>query len=170
MLNILKYSTLVLFVIVMAGCTKGFEELNISPNEPTNVPPSYLLSQAQHNLVNLVLGQNGFAPRGIHYVQWWSQNQYTRITRYDTDESDFSNFYTGGLADLQEVIRLNTDADTKVVAQGYGSNENQRAVAHIMRAWIFQTITDIWGSVPYSEALQKEKISCRHMILKKIFI
>ncbi|MCB0634322.1 MAG: SusD/RagB family nutrient-binding outer membrane lipoprotein, partial [Lewinella sp.] len=51
-------------------------------------------------------------------------------------------------------IDLNTDETTKADALSGGSNANQIAVARIMKSYFFNVITDAWGPVPYSEALQ----------------
>jgi hypothetical protein len=87
-------------------------------------------------------------------MQMWSSTLYTEVDRYVDIEGDFTLFYKGGLADLTEYIRLNTNVATKVAAASSGPNENQIAVARIMKAWTFQMITDVWGDIPYSQALK----------------
>ncbi|WP_461491349.1 SusD/RagB family nutrient-binding outer membrane lipoprotein, partial [Pontibacter sp. HJ8] len=54
---------------------------------------------------------------------------------------DFTGNYSGVLMDLQDIIDRNT-------------NNNMTQVARIMQQYIFWTITDRWGDVPYSEALK----------------
>src|SRR5699024_12083735 len=56
---------------------------------------------------------------------------------------------------LQQIINLNTEPPD--ASSVYGDPQNQVAVAMIMRAWTFQTITDTWGDAPYSEAIQGEE-------------
>jgi hypothetical protein len=73
---------------------------------------------------------------------------------YTTVEQDFSDFYTEGLRDLNEIIRLNTEPTTAVRAAESGANANQIAVARILKAWTFQNISDIWGDIPYFDAMQ----------------
>lgn len=149
------------FALLVAGaCTDDFEEINTNPNSPTQVPPAYLLTHAQRGLKDL------FNTTGLLYSQMWSETQYTTTSRYQVETLDFSDYYKGterndgetedgGLYDLVEIIRLNTDEETKDLAAGAsGSNNNQIAVARILKAWTFHRLTDIWGDVPYSEALQ----------------
>lgn len=57
------------------------------------------------------------------------------------------------LTDLNKLIELNTLEGTKVAAQANGSNANQIAAATILKAYYFHQMTDIWGMIPYSEAL-----------------
>jgi hypothetical protein len=55
---------------------------------------------------------------------------------------------------LQEIIKLNTNADTKAKAAVYGNNNNQIAVATILKIWACQMMADTWGDIPYSQAFQ----------------
>ncbi len=59
------------------------------------------------------------------------------------------------LEDLYKIIEFNTSPEKKIlptVTSG-GSNNNQLAVARIMKAYFFAQVTDMWGDVPYSDAL-----------------
>ena len=58
--------------------------------------------------------------------------------------------------DLQVIINKNTDPATSgsSLVQGSGSNANQIATATILKAYYVWTVTDRWGDVPYTEALQ----------------
>ncbi|WPP49264.1 SusD/RagB family nutrient-binding outer membrane lipoprotein [Catalinimonas niigatensis] len=145
--------------MLMAGaCTEDFESINTNPNSPTEVPPSYLLTHAERGLREI------FNTSGLLYAQMWSETQYTNTSRYDVEPLDFSEYYrgtqlatetsNGGLYDLQEIIRLNTDEETREAVSAFGSNNNQIAVARILKAWTYHRLTDIWGDIPYSEALK----------------
>lgn len=143
-------------LIILGACTSDFEETNIDPNNPTKVPTAYLLSSAQQSLMKEIYGMGtttGKDVSGLRIMQMWSSTLYTDEDRYVDVESDFYTLYQGGLADLTELIRLNTDEATAVASASSGPNQNQIAVARIMKAWTFQQITDIWGNVPYSQAL-----------------
>ena len=131
------------------GCTKDFEETNTDPNNVTDVPTSYLMTQAQR----AILGQR-FNNTTMLYSQQWSETQYTNTSRYETAEASFNGYYTGPLADLQQVINLNTAEETMSDATASGSNANQIAVARILKVYIFQLVTDMWGEIPYSDAVK----------------
>ncbi|MFH5832249.1 SusD/RagB family nutrient-binding outer membrane lipoprotein [Halalkalibaculum sp. DA384] len=157
----MKKLTSVLFVlaasIALYGCYDHFEEINTDPNNPTEVPTPYLLANAQRELVQEVLGMDsntGHTNWAMQYVQYWSNTLYTETTRYQTVEADWSSFYNEGLADLQEIININSDPERMGKASQYGSNSNQIAVAEILQVWGFHNVTDIWGDVPYTDALK----------------
>lgn len=146
------------FSLILSACTEGFEELNIDPNQPVIVPTSSLLTGAQRELVADIFGNHnelgGVGLPGMIYTQQMANLRGGFDDIYATVEEDFSTFYTSGLRDLQEIIALNTNAETMTNAALSGPNNNQIAVARILKAWAFQNITDVWGDVPYTETLQ----------------
>jgi len=146
-----------LLLFIMIGCTKDFEDLNTNPNEPTNVPPEYLLTNAQFRIMDYIWDEWWNGRQGLVYAQYWSQTAYTEESRFEPrgniTDSYWGFFYTN-MMDLNEIIKLNTDEATKGEATSSGPNENQIAVAKIMKAYTFQMMTDIWGDIPYFDALQ----------------
>jgi hypothetical protein len=151
MKKLLDYKFCFLVILLAAACTDDFEKINTNPNEPVKVPTAYLLTQAQRN----TLAQQQFFTTNL-YAQLFAETQYTSTSRYVIEELAFDDYYTGPLADLEDIIRLNTDAKTLSTAEvlSSGSNNNQVAVARILKAYNFQIITDQWGDVPYIDALK----------------
>ena len=150
-INLKWLSFLAIFTIFASSCS-NFEEMNIDPNKPVNVPTSGLLTQAQANLVYNFNGE--LAQLGEQYVQHLTQIDYIEKSNYNDDGiSSFSGIYSAGLNDLKDIIRLNSDEELAKDVVKYGDNVNQIAVANILTAWAYHNITDVWGDVPYSEAL-----------------
>lgn len=172
MKNIFKKLIGISFIVLFlfGGCTKDFDEMNISPNQPTEVPPQYLLTSAEKNLAAFMWDEWWNGRFGNLYSQFWSQTSYTDESRYSPRDGVLNNYWIyfyagrdavptgalngGGMEDLQRIIKLNTDEETKVKASASGPNMNQIAAARILKVWMFQILTDIWGYVPYSEALK----------------
>ncbi|MFM2138508.1 MAG: hypothetical protein RJA57_815 [Bacteroidota bacterium] len=94
-------------------------------------------------LTNVMAGMGGYAAqtRGGLYCQYFSETQYTDVSLYSVPQINFEGNYSGPLNDLQNVI-------------DNGPNDNMKAVARILKAYIFSTVTDSWGDVPYSQALK----------------
>ncbi len=148
MKNILKYIGILFLVLSFTSCTDDFEELNTDPNNPTRVPTSYLLTFAQRD------AQEFFFYTGQIYIQHMANTQYTRTTDlYEGVEASFYEYYRDELNDFQEIIRLNTDEDTKDAAAASGANNNQIGVARIMKVYVLHQIADTWGDIPYTQAL-----------------
>ena len=148
----MKWIYSLLATIVMVSCSH-FEEMNVDPNNPSNIPTAGLLTQAQANLVYSLNGE--LSQLGGQYVQHFTQIDYAEKSNYGGDgRSSFTGMYRSGLKDLDEIIKLNTQDRTKVDALNSGDNDNQIAVANIIQTWAYHNMTDIWGDIPYSEALK----------------
>ncbi|MBN3584379.1 SusD/RagB family nutrient-binding outer membrane lipoprotein [Algoriphagus aestuarii] len=141
---------LVAGTLLLSACSE-FGDINVDPNRPSSPLTSGLLTGAERS-VSDVIG----SAIGVLYAQHLSEKQYTEASRYQDVYFDFNGFYTGPLMNLQRIINLNTDEETKDDVLSSGSNENQIAVARILRAYFFGVMTDRWGELPYTEALQGE--------------
>jgi Starch-binding associating with outer membrane len=144
-------AALITSVIMGTGCAKidDFGDTNNNPNGITTPPTSALLTQ-----VGAQMG--GFASnlRRALYAQYIVENQYTEVSLYALPLLEMSGTYSGALMDLQMIIDINSNPATAVSASANGSNANQIAIARIMKAYIYWTVTDAWGDIPYSEALK----------------
>jgi hypothetical protein len=61
-------------------------------------------------------------------------------------EGYWSNYFSGPLKDIQTVIDKGVEE----------SDANIEAVGLIWKSWIYHIVTDFWGDVPYTEALDDE--------------
>ncbi len=152
MKNIINKAILTLFVFAFAACGE-FDDLNVNPNKPVAVDSETLLSSAMRQIGEGVLSNTRIGPI---YAQHIANITYTDDDRYQAVQSDFSGWYTGPLSDIERLIKLNTDEDTKDAASKSGSNANQIAAARILKAYFFNFLTDMWGPMPYSNALRAE--------------
>ncbi|RZK78789.1 MAG: SusD/RagB family nutrient-binding outer membrane lipoprotein [Pedobacter sp.] len=142
----------IMAIAVIASCKPGdFGDINVSPNSPSTAQTYLLLTNAERQVSGLVNNVTGRL-----YVQQNSETLYTSESRYQTKVFDYSAAYNNMLADLNLIIQMNTDATTKALPNvlSGGSNANQIAAARILKAFVFQSLTDRWGDIPYSEALQ----------------
>jgi hypothetical protein len=138
---------LALAAIAAFGCTEDFTEVNINPNAPTAVPVQYLLPAGIQDAVNDLLGTGFDRGTASTWVQHYAALQYTGTDRYDISptfgDGTWSGLYTGALVDFDLVVDLAVES----------GNANQQAVGMIMQEWMFLNMTDLWGDIPYSEAL-----------------
>ncbi len=151
-----KISLTLLAIFLIVSC-QDMEELNKNPNQPDKVSTSTLLTGAQKKMMDYIYDTWFSGRQALPYAQYWSQRNYTEEDRYQIRESVNNNYFnhlyvTAGNYDLIE--KMNTDDATKGEAATYGDNNNQIAVAKILKIWLMQVIVDTWGSVPYSEAFK----------------
>jgi len=137
--------TLVLPLVIgllFTSCTRyssDFGDTNLNPAATTSPILSALLTNVQAGVAGY-----GAQTRGGLYCQYFSETQYTDVSLYSLPQLSFEGEYSGSLYDLQNIINTNT-------------SNNMTQVARIMKAYIFSTITDRWGDIPYSQALTGNK-------------
>jgi len=137
---------LIVATIWLAGCQKDLERTNINPNEPTTVQPDYLLSNGIKSNVDTYWGSDATMETTLLYVQYWAKIQYPEPDTYKPATTNiqnvWNNFYAQGITDFTKLAEL---GDTL-------HNPNYKAVGIIMRSWIFQVLTDLYGDIPYTQA------------------
>ena len=144
----LALSLLAVAVSFTACDTVDFGDTNVDPNSPSAASTASLLTNAQKTVSGYVASTTSNL-----YVQYLSNGQYDEESRYQTLNWSPNGYYAT-LIDLQRIVKLNSDDETKVAAQANGSNANQIAAATIMKVYYFHGMTDRWGMIPYTEALQ----------------
>lgn len=136
--------------ITTSACDPGeFGDMNLNPNSPSTPNTAGFLTGALRNVGTMT---TDIVP--ALYTQQFGDVTYIEESRYKTIFFNYNAFYTGPLNAYQNIIDLNTNADTKSTAAANGSNNNQIAVARIAKAYTYLWLTDRWGDIPYSEALK----------------
>ena len=141
-----------LSLFIGTACENKFDETNINPNDPTTVPAERLMPHGIYSAVSNIIGPSSTVSLGLDAGNGWAQHtariQYTEIDQFsytsDLQDLTWRNLYDEALADFQKIYELGKVA----------SNENQQAIGLIMRSWTFASLTDVYGDIPYSEALQ----------------
>jgi len=149
-------------MLAFSGCQKlsDFGDTDVRTDASSTPVTRNLLTNALRQIPNLQSSVFG-GIRASLYSQQWSETQYTDVSLYGNPQLDYGNLYNGPLYDLQTIINRNLDpatANTVFVVGSAdspsGSNANQIAVATIAKVYYIWTLTDRWGDIPYTEALQ----------------
>jgi len=143
-----------LALLAALGCDEGLTEINRNPNEPEDVPAANLLGNAIMDAIGGAYGSHGVW-FGMYLSNLWSQHlaqptyadEDDYIPRPAQENGVFENAYVGPLADLAVVRRM---------AEASG-DDNLDAVANALMQWQFQILTDVYGNIPYSEALKGQE-------------
>lgn len=146
----------------LSSCDSGFEEMNMDPNSPTTVPLENLLTQGEYALSTRTWGTVMNAEWGMLLVQYWSQNQYASESRYVYDKAYFAtswaSYYANSLKDFTEIERI-LNLEEPATDQLKAEKDNKLAIVKILKTHAFHIVTDVWGDVPYSEALKGADIA-----------
>lgn len=169
MITIMKNKILFIigvFFLSMVACTDDFEEINTNPTTTNTVPTSSLLTSALQSFINLNSSLNGNKTLML-YTQQWSQRETTGRSLYGDSERDWSTWYLSGLPEIQNILDLNEQNPAEYI--GSGATANQVGIAMILKAWAFSNITDTWGDVPFSEALNEQIITPKYDAQSSIY-
>jgi hypothetical protein len=129
-------------------------DINVNPNNPTAVPPSTLLPTGLAGSAFANANELNRFSSTIMSVTAGAQNSPFAYDRYNTNGDDFGNqwrfeIYGGALINYKKLI----EAADAINSPAYSG------IAKIMQAYTFSIATDVWGDVPYSEALQGDAIT-----------
>lgn len=143
---------LFLTVAFFVSCDEELD-INTDPNSPEQITKGLALASAEASLMTVVGGD--FTNLGGFYAQYYTQSptasQYESIDQYNINttygDRPWTELYAGCLNDLKFVLE-ESDAD---------GDTGTALIATVLRAYTFQMLTDIFGDVPYTEALMGEQ-------------
>lgn len=137
------------FVAIFTSCSSDFLDVNTDPNNPTTASLDFLLPAAQaataFNSTRIV---NEHA--AIFVQHFYGLNQSTYNLNGSNYASDFNGMYAQGLKDLETIIQQATERGAGF--RGY------LGVSKVLKAYSFMVLVDLFGDVPYTEALAGEVI------------
>ena len=143
MKNLSKIAALLL-IIIFTACN-DFGDMNENPNAPSSINnnPELLLTGIQKDIINSMV--NDAWEEGNLMAQYVAKIVFTSFDQFEwgSNEGTWNTIYRSS-REVQNLL---------AIAEETG-NDSYKAVGMIMRAWIFHILTDLWGDVPYSEALK----------------
>lgn len=150
--RILQYTLAATLLGGVYGC-KDYLDVNVSPNLPDQVSPQSLLASG----IAGAAFANGneltrFSSVIMNYLSGAAGSPAT-YDIYNTNGADFGNqwrfeIYGGALITNQKMIETADAAGAKAYS----------GIGKIMNAYTFGLATDVWGDVPYSEALKGDAV------------
>lgn len=139
-------------MLLVAGCTKNYAELNENPNGVALAVPERLLNPALYDVVQRNINRSHRLNNELMQV-FVQRGNYIEVQRYiiRPSESDYmwNNWYLQktNFLDMYNLAKANVD----VVAS---QSKAYMAIANILDVWVTSLLTDTYGDVPYSEANQ----------------
>lgn len=127
--------------------------LNDNPNAPTDVSAQFLLPQSIRSGVETSFGATMMLSHtgiwGGHFAQIQYPDEEQGLIRPGSMDSFWDGYYAGPLKDIQEVIDKGQATGTP----------NHEGVGLIWRSWLFHQVSDLWGDIPYTEALAGQDLT-----------
>ena len=141
-----KLSVLLFIIAVFASCQK-FLDVNVTPNNPTAVPPSAILTSTQLSLGFLNSNDLGRAPSLLMQYTAGIANQPAAYDVYTLD-GFFDNQWNS------EIYGQSTSDLQILIDQYSATSPAYSGIAKIQLAYVYSVATDLWGEVPYSQGGQ----------------
>lgn len=145
-----SYIIIALFALTISSCKESFLDINTNPNALPTALPNFVLTNALNTAASNMVRPN---ETGSYWAGLWSQsNSYILVTTtfaYNFTNGDFNYWdgYYDNLNDFQFVID-NADANNQKFLKG---------PAKVMKALLVQQLVDMYGNVPFSDALKGVK-------------
>lgn len=146
-MKILKYLSLfVIAIAFVATCTSNFEEINDDIDNPTSIPSDLVIGTIVRGMANTMYSTFNGAEAGMTWAQHEAMIQYNDPERYKpritTMDGVWRNFYTYA-----------SNADKMYELAEAEENDANMGVALVLKAYSFHILTDLYGDIPYTEAL-----------------
>jgi hypothetical protein len=143
----IKYLRILLLVGIfyLSGCSDFFD-INKDPNNPTDAQLSQLLPAAQfamgYNLGTVTGGLSNAASTFVHQVVSFRVDQYAITANY------VNNNWNGVFANSLNNFEIMIDQANK------SGNVRYAGVAKICKAYTYSVMVDLFGDLPFNEALK----------------
>ena len=129
------------------SCTESFLDINTNPNSLPTASPSFVFTNALNTAAANMVSPNEI---GSYWSgQWTQSNGYiisTTTFAYNFTNGDF-NYWDGYYDNLNDYQFVIDNADS--YNQKYLSGPSK-----IMKSLLYQQLVDMYGSIPYSDALK----------------
>ncbi len=131
--------------------------MNVDPNNPTSLGPQFLLPYALEYTIDRSWGGRTRFERlnldgAMLWMQYLSRNIYSNEgDNYGLNPAFYNNnwkaLFNDGLVNYQRIIALSQPGAAY-------QNTNFEGIALVMRSWTFSLLADLYGPIPYTEALK----------------
>jgi len=145
----LKYIVLAAFFMAFLNAC-DLTELNKNPNEPDTTNPDYLFTRAlisgigEYNS-NVNVNQWTLMDWCMNFAWYLGHEEGKEYYQPAAKDQLWNEMYTNALSNTFEIIKLTENNPGDI---------NKLAIARIWRAFLFHQLTDLWGDIPYSDALK----------------
>jgi hypothetical protein len=152
----MKKLFIILTVLLVLGsaCKKDFLSVNEkNPNSASAVPASFILPAALNSTASLQNAPGNYAFVYEWYGCWSISGGYSQdlnMTGYNLINSSFQGIWSNSYVNLQNYDYIEKNSTT-------ASLRSYRAIAKIMKAYVFANLVDVYGNIPYTDALKTDQ-------------
>jgi len=147
MMKTSNFITSILFAgTVLVSCTDNFESINSNPNAPEQVSANLLTSTVTSEITRR-LTDEGYSD-GNTITQLMAKNNFPGFSQFDWGDQGMWDFFYNYLPEINDILEISRTEGTQ--------NATYEGIALTLRALSFANLTDLYGYVPYTEAMAGE--------------
>lgn len=156
-----KYFLTFIALTVIWSCQtdEQYQNLNVDPKNPTEVSAEFLFTSGVVALSDQLQTPSVNANIFRFITQYLTMTTYTDETNYDLRRRSIAEFHWSEI--YRDVLLDLNDAKQKTLADERLTDEANRkariAQIEVMIVYAWQTMVDVYGNIPYTEALQPKE-------------
>ncbi|RTE53977.1 SusD/RagB family nutrient-binding outer membrane lipoprotein [Arenibacter aquaticus] len=146
----IKYIAILSFVLLaINACTDDFEEINTNPNSQVVGSNEGLLLGAQIRASRELLDNiNSFNKGMSKWTQYYTNNLQPSEFISSNTRSDFNDFWV-----YQNLVTQTIPLVERIIDNTEETpHPNFKAIALVLKGWIYGNMTELWGPIPFSDA------------------
>ncbi|MGB0348832.1 MAG: SusD/RagB family nutrient-binding outer membrane lipoprotein [Schleiferiaceae bacterium] len=144
--------------LAITSCTSDLSDLNVNGKAPESVPSGALFANAVMGYYDFDAVQNVNLNNLRLWSQHWTQTTYVDESNFNLNERDvngstFFNMYVTVIRDCEEARTAVMNGPESAAAKAASI-----AAIEVMEVMAYQYLVDLFGDVPYSEALSETNV------------
>lgn len=149
----LKYLSMLFITLLLVSCDDDYLDVNTDPNNPTvkTVQPELLLASALSKPYDDNI--DATAELGSVFMNNWGAN-VNSFTGAFLDEYGLTNITSNFYDDIWDQTYQGLATHQLIIDDESENFDNHKAIARIMKSFYFQRLVDLYGDIPYNEALK----------------
>jgi hypothetical protein len=166
------FLSIIFLLGILSSCTDNFEEMNTDKKHPQVVTAAVLFTNAEIDLANQISSTNVNDNIWKLMAQYWTERSYRDEANYNIVNRRISDrmfrTYYGILKNLNDakgyVAAEKTDFESEKI-----NKANRTAIIELMEVFVYQELVDIFGNIPYTEALDADNYTPKYDDAQEIY-
>src|ERR1700754_4326668 len=137
----------VLFSLLLLSCTKNFTSINTDPTRPSTVTPGVILPQLEYRMVSTSINvARNFTHELMQVRAPRISSDGLGVHRYYVNAGSGSGFWNSIYGHMTDIYDIYNICDKL-------GEPNYKAIALVYKCWGYSMLTDVYGNIPYSKAI-----------------
>ncbi len=144
------------------SCDERLELLNEEKVNPAQVPAETLFANGVKEMAYMMVNSNVNVNVFRFYAQYWAaatypdESQYNQVTR-NIPRNFWDRGYRRALKDLTEARKIMVEQPNPTLTPA--GNANRLAIVDIAMAYVYATMAETYGNIPFSQAMDIDVIT-----------